>query len=93
MKIDKVAGSAITQTQFDHSSRRTSTTASSQPRPKPGVQVDTQRMANMQEQLKQLPSIDMDKVAAVKDALARGELELDIQALSGAIMQFHTGHE
>ena len=35
----------------------------------------------------------MVKVEQVRNALARGELNLDTQALSKAVMQFHTGHE
>ena len=43
--------------------------------------------------MKALPDIDMAKVNQIRDALAKGELNLDTKALSKAVMQFHTGHE
>lgn len=50
----------------------------------------SQEIEHAQLRLNQLPDVDMAKVNAVKDALAKGEIKLDIEALSQAIVRFHS---
>jgi negative regulator of flagellin synthesis FlgM len=38
-----------------------------------------------------MPEIDSARVAAVRDALARGEIRFDAQRLAGLIERFHGG--
>lgn len=45
----------------------------------------------LQDALGALPDVDLDKVAAIRDALARGEISLDPEALSRSILDFHGG--
>lgn len=45
----------------------------------------------LQEALGALPDVDLDKVAAIRDALARGEISLDPEALSRSMLDFHGG--
>lgn len=41
------------------------------------------------EQLQALPDVDLDKVAALRQAIADGELPLDMAALSQAVIELH----
>lgn len=93
MKIDKVIGTHVQPSQLTNKEPKTSQPASAKPALEPQVSVDSQVVAKAQDTLAQLPDVDMAKVESVKQALARGELELDISALSSALMRFHTGHE
>ncbi|WP_371367651.1 flagellar biosynthesis anti-sigma factor FlgM [Pseudomonas sp. QL9] len=45
----------------------------------------------LQDALGALPDVDLDKVAAIRDALARGEISLDPEALSRSMLDFHGG--
>lgn len=42
-------------------------------------------------ELNALPEVDLDKVNAVKQALQRGEINLDMGSLSRSMMAFHGG--
>ncbi|WP_230625681.1 flagellar biosynthesis anti-sigma factor FlgM [Photobacterium leiognathi] len=55
--------------------------------------MDSQLLAQAKQPLSALPDVDMAKVEQIKAALNRGEISLDVDALSSAILQFHTGHE
>lgn len=46
-----------------------------------------------QSALRDLPEIDEAKVAAVRDALARGEIRFDAGKLAGLITRYHGGRE
>lgn len=39
-----------------------------------------------------LPEIDQDKVAALRDALAKGEIRFDAERLAQLIQRYHGGH-
>ena len=93
MKIDKVIGTHVQPSQLSNKESKPSQPSSAKPALEPQVSVDTQLVAKAQDTLAQLPDVDMAKVESVKQALARGELDLDISALSSALMRFHTGHE
>lgn len=93
MKIDKVVGTHVQPSQITQKESKTSQPTSAKPAVEPQVSVDTQLIAKAQDTLGQMPDVDMAKVESVKQALSRGELDLDISALSGALMRFHTGHE
>lgn len=41
------------------------------------------------QQLNALPDVDLDKVAALRQAIADGELPLDMAALSQAVIELH----
>lgn len=45
----------------------------------------------LQDALGALPDVDLDKVEAVRQALARGEISLDVEALSRSMLAFHGG--
>ncbi|EMA7641431.1 flagellar biosynthesis anti-sigma factor FlgM [Vibrio parahaemolyticus] len=93
MKIDKVAGGHVPQTNFQQASKKPVETMEQTKVTEPAFQANTAAIDRAQAEMKSLPDVDMEKVEQVRNALARGELSLDTKALSKAIMQFHTGHE
>ncbi|MBM5114181.1 flagellar biosynthesis anti-sigma factor FlgM [Vibrio parahaemolyticus] len=93
MKIDKVAGGHVPQTNFQQASKKPVETMEQTKVSEPAFQANTAAIDLAQAEMKSLPDVDMEKVEQVRNALARGELSLDTKALSKAIMQFHTGHE
>ncbi|ENH2495106.1 flagellar biosynthesis anti-sigma factor FlgM [Vibrio parahaemolyticus] len=93
MKIDKVAGGHVPQTNFQQASKKPVETMEQTKVIEPAFQANTAAIDRAQAEMKSLPDVDMEKVEQVRNALARGELSLDTKALSKAIMQFHTGHE
>ncbi|TBT22222.1 flagellar biosynthesis anti-sigma factor FlgM [Vibrio parahaemolyticus] len=93
MKIDKVAGGHVPQTNFQQGSKKPVETMEQTKVSEPAFQANTAAIDRAQAEMKSLPDVDMEKVEQVRNALARGELSLDTKALSKAIMQFHTGHE
>ncbi len=93
MKIDKVAGGHVPQTNFQQASKKPVETMEQTKVSELAFQANTAAIDRAQAEMKSLPDVDMEKVEQVRNALARGELSLDTKALSKAIMQFHTGHE
>ncbi len=93
MKIDKVAGGHVPQTNFQQASKKPVETMEQTKVSEPAFQANTAAIDRAQAEMKSLSDVDMEKVEQVRNALARGELSLDTKALSKAIMQFHTGHE
>ncbi|EJF4091437.1 flagellar biosynthesis anti-sigma factor FlgM [Vibrio parahaemolyticus] len=93
MKIDKIAGGHVPQTNFQQASKKPVETMEQTKVSEPAFQANTAAIDRAQAEMKSLPDVDMEKVEQVRNALARGELSLDTKALSKAIMQFHTGHE
>ncbi|MBE5157327.1 flagellar biosynthesis anti-sigma factor FlgM [Vibrio parahaemolyticus] len=93
MKIDKVAGGHVPQTNFQQASKKPVETMEQTKVSEPAFQANTAAIDRAQVEMKSLPDVDMEKVEQVRNALARGELSLDTKALSKAIMQFHTGHD
>ncbi|HCE1990543.1 flagellar biosynthesis anti-sigma factor FlgM [Vibrio parahaemolyticus] len=93
MKIDKVAGGHVPQTNFQQASKKPVETMEQTKVSEPAFQANTAAIDRAQAEMKSLTDVDMEKVEQVRNALARGELSLDTKALSKAIMQFHTGHE
>jgi len=50
-------------------------------------------LEQLQEALGSLPEIDMDKVQQFKAALQRGEISLDLGALSRSMLAYHSGSD
>lgn len=51
------------------------------------------RLDRLQEALRSLPDIDLDKVAAIKQALQRGEILSDSAALASSMLTYHSGSD
>ncbi|KJF92849.1 LfgM [Photobacterium angustum] len=93
MKIDKVATSQFPHAQLKSAEQQPSSHSVKNNAINSPSTIDSQRLAQAQQPLSALPDVDMAKVEQIKSALNRGEINLDIEALSSAILQFHTGHE
>lgn len=51
------------------------------------------RLEQLQEALRSLPEIDLDKIAAIKQALQRGEIVSDSAALASSMLSYHSGSD
>lgn len=52
------------------------------------------RLDVLQDAMRSLPDVDMDKVAAARQALLRGEINTgDIAALASSILSYHRGND
>lgn len=51
------------------------------------------RLEQLQEALRSLPDIDLGKVAAIKQALQRGEIHSDSAALASSMLSYHSGSD
>jgi negative regulator of flagellin synthesis FlgM len=68
------------------------------PPPAPAPQIDPgERQSAVlqaaQVALRAMPEVDEAKVAAVREALARGEIQFDAAKLAGLIARYHGGRE
>lgn len=50
-------------------------------------------LEQLQEALGSLPEVDLDKVAAIKLALQRGEISVDVGVLSRSMLAYHNGND
>ena len=47
----------------------------------------------MHDALRAMPEVDMDRVAAIKQALQRGEISTDVGDLASSMLSFHRGND
>lgn len=50
-------------------------------------------LEHLQESMRSLPDIDLDKVAAFKLALQRGDISTDSVALASSMLSYHSGSD
>ena len=50
-------------------------------------------LEQMHDALRAMPDIDLDRVAAIKQALQRGEISTDPAALAGSMLAYHRGSD
>lgn len=90
MKITHSHVNATNTPQKTAQSAPASDSAKAQPAQTPqDVKVQTGPLADAQHTLQAMPDVDMARVAEMKAALQKGELKVDVDALSGAMMAFH----
>lgn len=51
------------------------------------------RLEQLQDAMRQLPDVNMEKVLAIRQALARGELSIDSSTLAKLMTSHHRGSE
>ncbi|MEN0036241.1 MAG: flagellar biosynthesis anti-sigma factor FlgM [Cellvibrio sp.] len=51
------------------------------------------RLEQLQDAMRQLPDVNMEKVLAIRQALARGELSIDSSTLAKLMASHHRGSE
>ncbi|PSV21273.1 flagellar biosynthesis anti-sigma factor FlgM [Photobacterium leiognathi subsp. mandapamensis] len=93
MKIDKIATTHFNQTQLTTAQQQSTTGQQTVAKQTASTAIDSQLLTQAIQPLNALPDVDIAKVEQIKAALNRGEISLDVEALSSAILQFHTGHE
>ena len=93
MKIDKVTGGHVTQSNLDQAPKKAAEPTSVKPSAQPKLDINVTALEQVQAEMQSLADVDMEKVVRVRDALAKGELSINTQALSKAVLQFHTGHD
>lgn len=50
-------------------------------------------LEQMHEALRAMPDVDLDRVAAIKQALQRGEIGTDAGELASSMLSYHLGHD
>ncbi|RFA30836.1 flagellar biosynthesis anti-sigma factor FlgM [Alkalilimnicola ehrlichii] len=50
-------------------------------------------IGQMQQALRAMPDVDLEKVAEIKLALQRGEVSLDVEELARSVMAYHRGSD
>ncbi len=84
-----LASSAITRPAAAQETVASTTTQSRYPTSESGVSSDALWLDASQQELATTSDVDMEKVQQLQQAIANGELVLDTQALSEAILEMH----
>ncbi|QUE76171.1 flagellar biosynthesis anti-sigma factor FlgM [Stutzerimonas stutzeri] len=50
-------------------------------------------LEQMHDALRAMPEVDLDRVAAIKQALQRGEISTDVGDLASSMLSFHRGND
>lgn len=56
-------------------------------------QAESLPLEQMHEALRAMPEVDLDRVAAIKQALQRGEISTDVAELAGSMLSYHRGND
>jgi negative regulator of flagellin synthesis FlgM len=56
-------------------------------------QVESLPLEQMHDALRAMPEVDLDRVAAIKQALQRGEISTDPGELAGSMLSYHRGND
>lgn len=68
--------------------------ASARPAAQPAArQVESLPLEQMNEALRAMPEVDLDRVAAIKQALQRGEISTNPGELAGSMLSYHRGND
>lgn len=68
--------------------------ASARPAAQPAArQVESLPLEQMHEALRVMPEVDLDRVAAIKQALQRGEISTHPGELAGSMLSYHRGND
>lgn len=75
--------------------RKTEDTASGNPASGEAVTVSSQltRLGELSQKLADMPEVDMQKVAAIKQGLADGSLQIDAEKVAASLLQFEAGYQ
>ena len=56
-------------------------------------QAESLPLEQMHEALRAMPEVDLDRVAAIKQALQRGEISTDVGELASSMLSYHRGND
>lgn len=68
-------------------------TSPAAPTPAPTSPVENLPLEQLQQALRDLPEVDLEKVTAIKLALQRGEISVDSVQLAACILAYHRGSD
>lgn len=90
MEISRHLKPAIAMATETSSSRPANARPAAQLAPR---QAESLPLEKMHDALQAMPEVDMDRVAAVKQALQRGEISTDVGALASSMLSYHRGND
>lgn len=68
--------------------------ASARPAPQSAArQAESLPLEQMHDALRAMPEVDLDRVAAIKQALQRGEISTDVGELASSMLSYHRGND
>ncbi|WP_222910323.1 MULTISPECIES: flagellar biosynthesis anti-sigma factor FlgM [Pseudomonadaceae] len=56
-------------------------------------QAESLPLEQMHDALRAMPEVDLDRVAAIKQALQRGEISTDVGELASSMLSYHRGSD
>ena len=56
-------------------------------------QAESLPLEQMHDALRAMPDVDLDRVAAIKQALQRGEISTDVDELASSMLSYHRGND
>jgi len=56
-------------------------------------QAESLPLEQLHDALRDLPEVDLDRVKAIRQALQRGEIATDVEALAGSMLSYHRGND
>ncbi len=56
-------------------------------------QAESLPLEQMHDALRAMPEVDLDRVAAIKQALQRGEISTDVGDLASSMLSYHRGND
>lgn len=56
-------------------------------------QAESLPLEQMHDALRAMPDVDLDRVAAIKQALQRGEISTDVGELASSMLSYHRGND
>lgn len=93
MEITRPPSLALNVTHHAASASHGAAAAPGQPAVVAAVPTVKPALEHIQAALQQLPEVDLEKVAAIKAALAGGELLTDSTSLASAMLTYHAGSD
>nr|MBF0683072.1 flagellar biosynthesis anti-sigma factor FlgM [Pseudomonas sp.] len=67
--------------------------APARPSAQPARQAESLPLEQMHDALRAMPEVDLDRVAAIKQALQRGEIDTDLGQLASSMLSYHRGND
>ncbi|WP_407294223.1 flagellar biosynthesis anti-sigma factor FlgM [Stutzerimonas zhaodongensis] len=90
MEISRQFKPAIAMPTETAPARPASARATVQPTARPAASLPLEQMHDA---LRAMPEVDLDRVAAIKQALQRGEISTDVGDLASSMLSYHRGND
>lgn len=90
MEISRQFKPAIAMPTETAPARPASARSAAQPAARPAGSLPLEQMHDA---LRAMPEVDLDRVAAIKQALQRGEISTDVGDLASSMLSYHRGND